>query len=441
MKGTKKRILEKILRHMAIKVLDKYEPKIVAVTGSVGKTSTKEMVWTVLSSKFETRKNIKNYNNEIGVPLTILGQESGEGSIINWLKIFQNWRKMMASSDPYPEVLVLEMGADHPGDIQYLCNFVPIKVGILTNIGISHLEHFITKKAITKEKGILLMSVNSDGAAIYNYDNVDCRKVSQKAKAKKLSYGFDPQADFYASDLINSYDNQLDEQGNLIPFFNGLSFKLNYSGKIIPIRMRYCIGKPQIYSALAALAAGTFFEINLFDSIKAIEKFRPYQGRMNLIKGKNNTLIVDDTYNSAPDSVLAALDAIKDIKMKRKIVVLGDMLELGKENQTAHQQMVQAVLESGADLFIAVGKRMNVAVKKFQVANQTKNIFFGYNSPIDAGEKLKTLINSGDLVLVKGSQGMRMEKVVEAIMDQPEKKHDLLVRQDLKWQNKPFLQP
>ncbi|HDZ85746.1 MAG TPA: hypothetical protein ENH35_04360, partial [Candidatus Moranbacteria bacterium] len=147
--------LEAMLRWMSTVVIKKYRPDIVGISGSVGKTSTKEAVFTVLSSKFRVRKNLKNYNNEIGIPLTIIGAETGGRSILKWLVVFLKWLGIIILPYKYPEILVLEMGVDHPGDMKYLTSFIPIKVGILTNISPSHLEFFRDIDHIAGEKGKL----------------------------------------------------------------------------------------------------------------------------------------------------------------------------------------------------------------------------------------------------------------------------------------------
>ena len=183
MKKKKLLLLEKLLKFMAVRVLKKYKPKVVAITGSVGKTTTKEMVWKLLSNYHVTRKNEKNYNNEIGVPLTIIGAKSGESSIFGWLLVFLKWFWIVVIPSKYPEILVLEMGADRPGDIKYLCSFVPIDVGVITNIGISHLEFFKSKKGVAREKGRLLKSVLSGGLALINTDDEEVLKIKDQVKS------------------------------------------------------------------------------------------------------------------------------------------------------------------------------------------------------------------------------------------------------------------
>lgn len=441
MKSKKLVILEKALRFMAKSILAKCKPKIVAITGSVGKTTTKEAIYFSLKDFFHVRKNEKNYNNEVGVPLTIIGAQSPEHSIFGWFFVFLRWIWIMVFPVRYPEVLILEMGADRPGDIKYLCDFVPINVGVLTNIGISHLEYFKTKKGVAKEKSTILKSLPSGGLAVYNSDDKQCRQIAGNLSSNVLGYGFGEQAKMRVSDINYSYENFSGKNIENHKLLHGINFKLNYDGKIIPIRMTHCIAKPQIYSALAALGVSVYFELNILDVVKKLENFQPYPGRMSLIEGIKNTAIIDDTYNSAPDSVTAALDALAKISAGRKIVVMGDMLELGNESDESHRQAGDLVFDSGADFFIAVGKRMSLAAKQFVRRSGNPNSVAEFDRPKDAGLFTQKVIRPGDVILIKGSQGMRMETVVEEIMARPNKKEQLLVRQDEKWKQKPFVQP
>lgn len=441
MKSQKLIALEKILRWMSVKMVRKYNPKIIAVTGSVGKTTTKEMISAVLSSVYSTRKNEKNYNNEIGAPLTIIGASSGDKSIIRWLGVFIKWLKRMVIPSEYPQILILEMGADRPGDIKYLCSFIPVDVGVITNIGISHLEHFKTRREVAREKTKLVKSLPTGGLAVLNFDDSECKKVAGSLKANVLGYGLAGDAPLRASDIRFSYEPCQAGEGQRIDRLGGVHFKLNYQGRIIPVQLKYCLGKPHIYSALAAFSVATYFNMNFVDVAKVLENIHPYPGRMSLVNGIKNTAIIDDTYNSAPDSVRAAIEAFKQVKARRKIAVLGDMLELGPENLSSHQEAGRLVAESGADLFVTVGKRMHDAAMEYTRLTNRADLVIEFDSPSDAGLFIQDILKEGDLVLVKGSQGMRMEKIVEEIMDEPDKKGELLVRQDKKWLEREYQQP
>lgn len=440
-KSKKLIILESVLRRMSQAVLRKYKPKIVAITGSVGKTTTKEMVWKLLSNYHRIRENEKNYNNEIGVPLTIIGAKSGESSMFGWLTVFLKWLVVMIFPLKYPEILVLEMGADRPGDIKYLCSFIPIDVGVITNIGISHLEFFKTKKAVAKEKGILLKSVPPRGLAVMNFDDEEIKGMREQIKANVISYGLSSKSDMYATDRTYSYRSFITHHGEKIKLVEGMQFKLNYRGKIIPVKLGHALGYPQVYAALVALSINEYFKLNLIEVVQTLEDFYPPRGRMVLLHGIKHTAIVDDTYNSAPASVDATLEILKNINAHRKIVVLGDMLELGDEEERWHRQVGLAVGKAEVDYFVAVGKRMKYSADEFRKTARNNGAVTEFNSPMEAGIFIQHLLEEGDVVLVKGSQGMRMEKVIEEIMAKPNLKYKLLVRQDKTWQQREFIQP
>ncbi len=432
MKSKKLQYLEKTLRFMAVAVLKKYKPTIVGITGSVGKTSTKEAIFLVLCSRFRVRENEKNYNNEIGIPLTIVGAESGNKSILKWLKVFLKWLAIVILPVNYPEILVLEMGVDHPGDMKYLASFVPVKIGVVTNISSSHLEFFKSIDHIAKEKGILIDALPEDGTAIINADEGKVTEMKEKTKAEVITFGFSEGSKIKASDAAFSYQNEELE---------GISFKLNYEEKVIPIRLRHILARHQIYAALAAASVGIVFKINLVDISASLENFFPPSGRMNLIPGIKNSLIIDDTYNSSPASALAALEVLRELRSERKIAVLGDMLELGEETEKSHREVARKVFEINADLFFAVGERMEFAVSEMRKLGYPQERMFYFENPELAGRKLQQEIKENDLILIKGSQGMRMEKLVEEVMAQPLRAKELLCRQTKIWQKNPFRKP
>ncbi len=429
-KSKKILILQKVLKLMAGLVLKKYNPKIVGITGSVGKTSAKEAIFIVLASKFRVRRNEKNYNNEIGLPLTIIGADSGENSLWRWFLVFLKWLWIMLMPMEYPEILVLEMGADRPGDIRYLTSLIKSDAGVITEISSSHVEFFKDVEGVAKEKGVLVKELGRKSLAILNADNPYTFRMKDQAKGNVITFGFSENADMRATDISFSYASNHD--------LRGLSFKLNYKGTTIPVRLNNVLARHQIYSALAGAAVGVGFGINLVEAASALENFSLPCGRMNLIEGIGGAFIIDDTYNSSPAAILAALETLGEIKAARKIAVLGDMLELGAETEEKHRVAGKKFLETGGDIFFAVGKRMRFAGKELERNNFPKGRIFYFSDPMEAGEKLKSIVRERDLVLVKGSQGMRMEKVVEEIMARPEKASELLCRQSRNWKSIPF---
>jgi UDP-N-acetylmuramoyl-tripeptide--D-alanyl-D-alanine ligase len=432
MKSNKIIYLEKILRFMAKTVLWKYKPTIVGITGSVGKTSTKEAVFQVLQSKFNVRKNEKNYNNEIGLPLTIIGVESGNRSPWKWLKVILRWLFIIIFPIKYPEILVLEMGVDRPGDMEYLLSFIKPVVGIFTNISGSHLEFFKSTEHIAREKGKIVRDLPAEGLAILNADDAKVLEMADKIKSPVALFGFGEKAEIRASYVSFNLEN-FEPQG--------ISFKLNYQGKSIPVRLPFVLAPHLIYAALSALAAGIFFKINLVDIAGALESFSPPKGRMNLIKGANKSYLIDDSYNSSPASAIAALDVVKNLRAMRKIAALGDMLELGENSEAGHEEVLKHAFESGVTVFFLEGGRMKNALEKIDLQGQISGSVYYFDDPDSLGRELRKILREGDLVLVKGSQGTRMEKAVREIMAVPEDVEKFLCRQSKDWQKKPFIKP
>ncbi len=424
--------LQKILRKITIAVLKKYQPKIIGITGSVGKTSTSEAVFSVLAKEFKVRKNEKNYNNEVGIPLTVLGVQSGGRNPFRWLIIFLKAIYLLIVPCRYPEILILEMAVDRPGDMKYLVDFIPLEVGVLTNISESHLEFFKNVKNIVKEKKVLIKSIPEDGLAILNTDNEHIKKLSGEIKnCETVKIGFDEDAQARAENIHFVYD----ENGKN----KGLSFKLSYQKKNIPIRLPNIVAKHQIYTALVATVIGVHFGINIVDIAKALKQLETLPGRMKILAGVKNSLLLDDTYNASPVSTQAALETLRDLKAKRRLAVLGDMLELGESSEDGHRKIIQFALENRVDALILIGERMEAAAREFLQKDIFARKIFIFSNPISVGEKLVQTIQAGDVVLVKGSQGMRMEKVLEKIIANPKNAKKILCRQSSSWRRRQFI--
>ena len=426
-------ILEYILKQLARWIIWRRNPRVVAITGSVGKTSTKEAVYAVLKKHFSVRRNIKNYNNEIGLPLTVIGVESGGRSLGLWFWIFLKAFFVGLGLGKYPEILVLEMGADRPGDLKYLTEFIRPQVSIVTDVSLSHIEFFQSLEAIAKEKSTLVRELEEDGLAILNVDNPEVAKMKNFAKSRTITYGFSEEADLRAEEVFLNYDNE----GQI----KGISFKLRYAGSTLPVRLNGVLGFHQVYPGLAGSAVGLEFGLNLIEVAEALSKFVSPPGRLNLFPGKNQSFLIDDTYNASPLSTLAALSTLQSVKLPRKIAVLGDMLELGEKTEEEHRNLKNKILEVNPAILITVGDRMKYLQNEIEDSGQFSGENINFESPMEAGEYLKNKLQSKDLVLIKGSQSMRMEKTVEAIISDYEKFKKRLCRQNPSWQKIPFKKP
>lgn len=423
-----KKIISKILSLFACKTISRHNPIIIGVTGSVGKTSARDAVAHLLKYQFKVSSGIKNYNNELGYPLSILGLESAGKSPAGWAKILYGAFKMAYFSKNFPEILVLEMGARKSGDIDYLGSIAPLDIAILTSIGNSHLEIFGSLKQIAKEKSSIIKHIKKGGKLIYNFDDESIREAAKSVKVEAISYGFSKGADIQGVLSGGSLNLNFNEQGNFI----GSTFKLEKSGSFLPIRLDHIVSKAQIYSVLSAIAVGAALNMNLVNMAENLKDFTPPKGRMNLIKGVKNSIIIDDTYNSAPLSAISAVETLKQFPAKRRIAILGDMLELGSASEDGHRQVGKIVAKSASLLYL-VGDKVKFIKDEAEKSGFPKSKIFHFKDSAEAKTKITSQICEGDVILVKGSQGMRMEKIVEALMAEPERAGELLTRQGEEW--------
>lgn len=425
-----KKILHFKLRWLVYLILRRYRPIIIGVTGSMGKTSAKEAIYTVLRSKIKVGASQKNYNNEIGVPLSIIGVESGGRSLWSWLLVFAHaWHLLIFKDKNYPKALVLEMGVDRPGDMTYLTKIAPPNIGVVTGVSYSHLEYFGSVINIKKEKQVLVERLASQGLAVLNYDNELSQEMSQVSRARVLTYGLKKGADLQAQDIVFNFTKDKYE-------LMGVNFKLNYRGSIVPVFMPQVMTESAIYAALAAAAVGLQFNFNLVELSQALANFATPKGRMRILPGLKQSFIIDDSYNSSPEAAqlaISVLDRIKVDASAKKYAVLGDMLELGPYTEEGHQLLGTKIAGSSISYLVTVGERARDIIRGAKGAGFNENATAVFGQTTLAGAFLRERIGPGDVILVKGSQGMRMEKIIKDIMAEPDKAPELLVRQDSKW--------
>lgn len=424
-----RKILQKKLKTLSRDILQAHKPEIIGITGSVGKTTTKEAVATVLKSRFTIRASYKNYNNEIGLPLTIIGAKSPGRSIIGWLSVFHKTKKVI--SDPrstYPEMLVLEMGVDHPGDMDYLTSIVRPSRAIITRLGRAHVEFFSSVHELHQEKLKLAKSLPEEGILIYNFEDEIVRAACSDLKVRMISYGVSVGADVRATNISLHISADSTEVG--------MRFKLEYDGSVVPVFIPGLISRPSLLAALAAAAVGYSYDFNGIEVAGALHNFRLPPGRMNLIAGKQNTLIIDDTYNSSPEAATESLLTISELsrdQYNKSWAILGDMRELGKESKSAHMQIGLVCAEKKLDHLVTVGEEAQYISQSAQEAGMDAEYIHHFPDSITAAEFLEKYIAERDLILVKGSQAVRMEKIVKQIMKNPEQASELLVRQGIEW--------
>lgn len=417
---------------MAGVLVRKYRPLVVGVTGSVGKSSTKEAIGLVLAQKYSVRSAEGNYNNEIGIPLTILGSRSGGWSPFRWAWIGVRWLGYVLLPLRYPEVLVLEMGIDRPGDMEYLLSIVRMNVGVFTQVSESHIEYFGSLHAIAKEKGKLITSLLVSGFAILNADDPRVMRFQEKTKAKVLTFGFGEGADIRAEHITVEPEARLAK---------GLSFKMNYHGKSLPVRLPKVIARHHVAAALAAAAVGIALRVNPVQIVDALVSFGPLPGRMRLIPGIKGSILLDDTYNASPASTVAALAVLGELQASRKIAMLGDMLEIGEDSIRKHRELAESVILSGSKEVILVGQRMKFLSEELIQRGLSKQDVFWFERSSEAATFAESLVREGDLILIKGSRGMRMEWISEKLLFDPVEAPYFLCCQSPEWKAKPFRLP
>ena len=417
-----KRIILSLLRFAARQVLDRYQPEIIGVTGSVGKTSAKRAIAAVLGARMRVRASEKSYNTEIGLPLAIMDVKSSGRSVVGWFRAAANVFWELVTHDPdYPDILVLEMGADHPGDIAKLVRIASPRVGVVTAITPAHTEFLGSLEAVAREKGTLVRSLPESGIAVLSRDDPRVFILRTETRARVVTFGLHEEADVRGSEIRTTLSA-------------GTSFTLFHAGSAVPVSLPRAVGIPSVLSALAAAAVGIAHDMNLVEIAESLRAFSPPPSRLSVLSGIKGTTIIDDSYNSSPAALTAALRVSADAPISgRKIAVLGDMLELGAESRDEHRRAGELVARSGTALLIGVGARAVDLLAGARDAGMSKDHIFHFATAREAGKFLQNTIQPGDLLLVKGSQGVRLERVVVELMAEPLRAPELVCRNDPEW--------
>lgn len=348
-----------------------FDVRVVGVTGSIGKTTTKEAIYSVLAKSFPTLKSEENLNNEIGLPLTLLDLEENHTKV------------------------VLELGMYARGEIAELAKIALPQVGVVTNVSYSHLERLGTLEAIAQAKAELVQALPSDGTAILNGDDPQVKAMASLTDAQVLYYGLNPDCDLRAS--------HIESRG-----LDGVRFRMNYGHETLYVKIPL-LGRHSVHTALAAAAVGVT-ERQPWGQIVAGLRDIAVQLRLIATRGIRGSTIIDDSYNASPTSSLAALNLLAELE-GRKIAVLGDMLELGSYEEEGHRKVGRRVAEV-ADKLVAVGALgATIGREAIAIGMQEDDVFFAKDNE-NAVEVLQDLVAEGDLVLVKGSRGRHMEDIV-----------------------------
>ncbi len=351
--------------------------RVVGITGSVGKSTTKELVAEVLSHRYRTVKNPGSLNNETSLPLTLLRLSPGV------------------------EFAVLEMGFYVSGEIALLCDLALPQIGLITNIGTVHAERAGSQEAIARGKAELVEALppaSLGGIAILNYDDPWVRPMAEKTNARVFFYGLDPQADLWADSITGLG-------------LEGIRFRLHYHDDEINLRVPL-IGRHSVHTALRAAAVGLMEGLS-WDEISSGLQHSNTQLRLSAVKSINGALLLDDTYNASPESVLAALNLLSELD-GRKIAVLGEMRELGQYEKQGYA-LVGARVSEVAELLVTVGEKSSQIADAALASGFPRSAILNAPEISDAVELLRGLLREGDVCLVKGAHGMYMGRIVTAL--------------------------
>lgn len=433
MKEAFRRVIVWILTQEARLIVRKYAPRILLVTGSVGKTSAKDAAYVALSKKYFVRKSEKSFNSDIGAPLTVLGVPNGWSNPVRWLRNIADGFFLIVLRARYPEWLVLEVGADRPGDITHSLAWLKPEVVIATRFPAVpvHVEFYDSPESVQQEELAPLTWLRPGGVLVGNADDELVRQAVVPEGVQKIMYGIEGEADLRASRMHTNVHGGMP---------TGLSFDVHYAGERAHVTLEGALGTPHVYAVLAGIGGAVAVGVSLQEAVQAFTEHEPPPGRMRLVPGRAGSVIIDDSYNASPIAVEAALSTLASLPRKavgvgksgRKIAVLGDMLELGSYSVGEHERAGAKAAEC-ADMLVTVGVRARGIAAGATKAGMPESQILQFDTATDAAEHLMSVLEDGDILLVKGSQGIRTEKISKALMLNPEEAKKYLPRQEVEW--------
>ena len=426
MKAFCKSIVVAILIQEAKWLLQRHKPTIVAITGSVGKTTTKDAIYAAIKNSVSARKSEKSFNSEIGVPITVLGLTNGWNNPFLWVKNIFDGFFLALFSKTYPAVLILEAGIDRPGDMDRLTAWLTPDIVVLTRLPSVpvHVEYFETPEAVVTEKMKLVSALKPEGTLVYNHDDTIIQSQLPDVLQRCIGFSRYVPSDFTAAkDTIMYVDN--------VPV--GVVFTVSHGTETFSAEVDGTVGTSQVYACTAAVAVATLLGVSIDEAVVSLHDLRTPNGRLRLLSGLKGSIILDDTYNSSPIACEQGLQTLAEIRhSKRKIAVLGDMLELGRYSSDEHEK-IGVLAAKCCDVLLTVGVRARKIAEGALNNGMPEECILQYDDAAKAGIELQNLLEPGDLILVKASQGIRAERIVEEIMAEPERAAELLVRQDEAW--------
>jgi UDP-N-acetylmuramoyl-tripeptide--D-alanyl-D-alanine ligase len=353
---------------------------VIAITGSSGKTTTKEMVASILSLTKNVLKTEGNLNNKIGLPLTLL------------------------RLDPRYDIAVVEMGTNMPGEIGCLTRIAEPNIGLITNIGAAHLAKLKSLVNVCKEKGALFENMQQGGVAVINRDSRALESLGRRWQGKRITFGLKRGADVSARDI-----RKIEPAG--------IAFRLNNGRDEKPVRMQVS-GNHNLYNAMAAAAVSLAFGAEMESICRGLESFKGVPGRFEILALQNGAYVIDDSYNANPASVREALKTMKELRgSANSAAILGDMLELGSKAGAWHHKIGRHLADTGVKtLFVMGDYSRDTAAGAMERGMAAAGIFF-YESPEQVRDHLQSSLKAGDWVLVKGSRKMKMERIVRMMIE------------------------
>lgn len=423
MKNAFKYLVSTLLGLLAAAVIRRYKPGIVMVTGSVGKTSTKDAVAAVLGQKFYVRKSDKSFNSEFGVPFTILGVGNPWGRPSAWLAVIKSALALLILPNHYPNMLVLEVGADRPGDLKHILRVATPDAVVVTRLPDIpvHVEAYTSPEAVQEEEFSPAYALHAAAPLIIPAGKPHLMEMARRTPARILTYGA------YKHATVSLGEITYHTEDTRVLGMRAPVTLCDQQGEIV---VRGSVGTVQLLPAAAAIATAHAFGISLSEAESALADYEPPAGRGRILRGAHESTIIDDTYNASPVAMEEALKTLHHFPgAVRRIAVLGDMLELGRYSVQEHER-IGALARKYADLVIAVGIRSRIYSTQKGSAEVLE-----YGDSRSAADALRTLVRPGDVVLVKGSQSIRMERVVEALLADGSDVTKL-VRQEKQWKRR-----
>lgn len=407
------RIIFRMLAHI---ILRRYKPTVIAVAGSLGKTGTKDAIAAGLASPTRVvRKTQGNFNAEVGVPATVMKSGGPPHSLGGWLKLLWAGKKQALFGGRYPNALVLELAADHPGDLKPLLQLVHPSIGVLTSAAPEHLEFFGDENVVVEEESLVVRSLSTAGTAILNVDDPRIAALAKTLTCKVLTYGWSAEA------MIRAESVSITKDERVLP--DGMVVKIALDGSTIPIALPGVLGKHQAYPIMAAIAVGRALGDEVMNIVQRLSSYVPPPGRMRLFHGRDGSLLIDDTYNASPEAVQAAIRTLHELDVPNmRIAILGQMSELGAAAAEWHDRIGREVATLRISELVTVGPLAERIGTAAITAGMDKAHVRNVTDAAAAAALVQSWLSPGVAVLLKGSRyAAQLEKATAILLDNPER--------------------